>query len=82
MRLSCVRATKADLQKEREMAQNAFGRMSRYNPALQKYANDSQRPSLRAVNQLANGTYETEMMKSDVNVQVREMVVNGNAINM
>lgn len=77
-----VRATKADLQKEREMAQNAFGRMSRYNPALQKYANDSQRPSLRAVNQLANGTYETEMMKSDVNVQVREMVVNGNAINM
>ena len=77
-----VRATKADLQKEREMAQNAFGRMSRYNPALQKYANDSQRPSLRVVNQLANGTYETEMMKSDVNVQVREMVVNGNAINM
>ena len=76
-----VRATKADLQKEREMAQNAFGTISRYNPALQKYANDSQRPSLRAVNQLANGTYETEMMKSDVTVQVREMVVNGDAIN-
>ena len=76
-----IRAAKATLQKEREMAQNAFGTISRYNPALQKYANDSQRPSLRAVNQLANGTYETEMMKSDVTVQVREMVVNGDAIN-
>lgn len=76
-----IRAAKATLQKEREMAQNAFGTISRYNPALQKYANDSQRPSLRAVNQLANGTYETEMLKSDVTVQVREMVVNGDAIN-
>ena len=77
-----VKAAKEKMSREKLITQVSLGNLTQYNQSLQKYVQDQNRPPFQVVHQIAAGTYEKDMMRSEVVAQIKESLTTENSISV
>lgn len=77
-----IKAAKEKMSREKLITQVFLGNLTQYNQSLQKYMQDENRPPFQVVHQIAAGTYEKDMMRSEVTAQIKENLTKENSISV